>query len=123
MKLLNLVISSLFICNIIIGQGIYPNQLAPAPDSNMILKSKGNLLNAFDYEYINAGSGVNPRDSTFINDGWGIDVTESPANTHLIKVDSSQVATQYDLTQLGNSVVWDSLYNGNRTISRVPAVG
>ena len=100
MKLLNLVISSLFICNIIIGQGIYPNQLAPAPDSNMILKSKGNLLNAFDYEYINAGSGVNPRDSTVLESGHGIYTYEVSPNNWVVEADTNELVTQYDLTQI-----------------------
>ena len=35
--------------------------------------------------------------------GWGIDATESPANTWNLIADSSQVATQYDLTLIGGS--------------------
>lgn len=33
------------------------------------------------------------------------------------------IASQYDLTLLSASSAWDSLYNGNRAISRVPAIG
>jgi hypothetical protein len=44
---------------------------------------------------------VFPSDSTIINEGWGINVTESPTNTYTISADSSQVATKYDLTLIG----------------------
>lgn len=42
-------------------------------------------------------------DSTTIIGGWGIDATEYPANTWNLIADSSQVATQYDLTALGDN--------------------
>ena len=41
------------------------------------------------------GGGI---DSTIITAGWGLDVTESPLNTFTVKADTSEVATQYDLT-------------------------
>ena len=66
------------------------------------------------------GGGI---DSTILSEGFGINVAESPANTWTIEVDSAQIATQYDLTLLETSMAWDSLYNGNRAISRVPTVG
>lgn len=89
-------------------------------------------------------------DSTTVINSYGTIITESPANTWNVKVDSSKYATVYDLTQVsvadstvvaagsGISVVespantWtitntrgsmDSLYNGNRAISRVPTIG
>jgi hypothetical protein len=37
-------------------------------------------------------------DSTIVAAGWGVDVVESPANTFTVTVDSSEVATAYDLT-------------------------
>ena len=46
-------------------------------------------------------------DSTTIIGGWGIDATEYPANTWNLIADSSQVATQYDL----------SLVSGSQTLS------
>jgi len=47
------------------------------------------------------------RDSTIINEGWGIDVVESPANSYLIKVDSTQLVSQYDLTQITDTDTQD----------------
>jgi hypothetical protein len=64
------------------------------------------------------GGGI---DSTIISEGYGINSTESPVNTYTISVDTAQVATQFDLTQIESGM--DSLYNGNRAISRVPSVG
>lgn len=44
---------------------------------------------------IPGGGGI---DSTIIIGGWGIESTESPANTFNLIADSTQVASQYDLT-------------------------
>ena len=44
------------------------------------------------------GGGGGGPDSTIVVGGWGIDVAESPLNTFTVKVDSSEVATAYDLT-------------------------
>ena len=41
------------------------------------------------------GAGI---DSTIVTDGYGINVTESPANTFTVKSDTAELATQYDLT-------------------------
>ena len=40
-------------------------------------------------------------DSTVVSAGWGITVTESPANQYSVKADTSKLATQYDLVGLG----------------------
>jgi len=37
-------------------------------------------------------------DSTIVDDGWGINVAESPVNTWTVSADSLEVATPYDLT-------------------------
>lgn len=42
-------------------------------------------------------------DSTIIIGGWGVDATESPLNTWNLIIDSSQVATQYDLSLVSGS--------------------
>jgi hypothetical protein len=39
-------------------------------------------------------------DSTIVTEGWGIDVTESPLNTFTVKADTSQLATQHDISDL-----------------------
>lgn len=44
-------------------------------------------------------------DSTVVSSGWGITVTESPTNTYTIKADTSELATQYDLTTVGGSSI------------------
>jgi hypothetical protein len=44
------------------------------------------------------GYGGGGPDSTIVVGGWGVDVAESPANTFTVKADTSEVATQYDLT-------------------------
>ena len=49
MRLLSLVISNLLIVISVFSQGIYPNQFASAPDSNMIFMSKGNQGNSLDF--------------------------------------------------------------------------
>ncbi len=146
MKLLSFVINILLALNIC-AQGVYPNQFAAAPDSNMIFVSIGKDGNSFDYKYIdsifNAG-GIDTVyfnsdsicyrknsethcfkftiiDSTSFNSGYGIYVYENIDNNWTIEADTNEIATQYDLTLLESGM--DSLYNGNRTISRVPAVG
>jgi hypothetical protein len=50
-----------------------------------------------DLSFANIPSGGGP-DSTNIIGGWGIESTESPANTFNLIADSTQVASQYDLT-------------------------
>lgn len=71
------------------------------------------------------GGGI---DSTIVTGGWGIDVVESPANTFTVTADSSQVATQYDITGivkgsggLNRVAFWESSSNitssGNFTFS------
>lgn len=57
-------------------------------------------------------------DSTVINSGYGIDVTESPTNTYTIKSDSAEMATQYDLFKtVADSSYWKPnsthIYNQN----------
>lgn len=47
-------------------------------------------------------------DSTIIIGGWGIDATESPLNTWNLIIDSSQVATQFDLIDLDQALTIDS---------------
>lgn len=64
----------------------------------------------------------NVRDSTSLNSGYGIYAYENIANNWTIEADTNEVVTPYDLTQL-NFESMDSLYNGNRAISRVPAAG
>lgn len=60
-------------------------------------------------------------DSTNIIGGWGLDATESPANTWNLIGDSSQVATQYDLTLRENPLTFTSpLSRSTNTIS-IPA--
>ncbi len=56
---------------------------------------------------------VNAADSTVIVDGWGITSVESPANTFNLIADSSQVATQYDL-----SLKQDKLSGTNNRLSK-----
>jgi len=54
------------------------------------------------------GSGnlvISTVDSTNVSAGYGIDVTESPANTFTIKADTAEVATPYDLTLKQNTLV------------------
>lgn len=64
---------------------------------------------------------VFPSDSTNIIGGWGLDATESPANTWNLIGDSSQVATQYDLTLRENPLTFTSpLSRSTNTIS-IPA--
>lgn len=64
----------------------------------------------------------NVRDSTSLNSGYGIYTYETSPNVYTIEADTNEVVTPYDLTQLTFESM-DSVYNGNRTISRVPAVG
>lgn len=85
---------------------------------------------------------ISVRDSTVVSGGTGISVTESPANTFTITNTDPDQSTTNEIelpTQTGNSGKYlttngtspswatvtsmDSLYNGNRSISRVPTVG
>ena len=85
---------------------------------------------------------ISVRDSTVVSGGTGISVTESPANTFTITNTDPDQSTTNEIelpTQTGNSGKYlttngtspswatvtsmDSLYNGNRAISRVPTVG
>lgn len=54
---------------------------------------------------------VNVADSTVVVDGWGITSVESPTNTYNLMADSSQVATQYDLSLKENKL--PSFTNGS----------
>lgn len=150
MKLLSFAISILLALNLS-GQGVYPNQFAEAPDSNMIFVSDGKAGNSFDYVYLDSvlragvdtlfsktdsicyvidrdttcfyfASGNNSIDSTVINSGYGIYAYETSPNVYTVEADTNEVVTPFDLTQL-NFESMDSLYNGNRAISRVPAQG
>lgn len=56
------------------------------------------------------------RDSTGVTQLYGIIVTESPTNTYNVKLDTATLFNDMDIG-------WDSLYNGNRQISRVPTQG
>lgn len=123
-------------------------QLSPwAADSNYVIGA----LPSGEPTWVHKDSiGRLTIDSTVVLNSYGTIITESPANTWNVKVDSSKYATVYDLTQVsvadstvvsagsGISVVespantftitntrgsMDSLYNGNRAISRVPTVG
>lgn len=67
-------------------------------------------------------SGTNSTDSTTLNSGYGIYAYENIANNWTIEADTNEVVTPYDISQL-DITLWDSLYNGNRVISRVPAIG
>lgn len=145
MKLLSFVISILTVLNIS-AQGVFPNQFAEAPDSNMIFVSDGKAGNSFDYVYLDSilRAGVDTlfsktdsicyvidRDttcfyfasgSTTLNSGYGIYAYENIPGNWTVEADTNEVVTPYDLTQLSFESM-DSLYNGNRAISRVPAVG
>ena len=43
------------------------------------------------------------QDSTVINAGYGIDVTESPTNTYTVKADTSELVTPHDLSLVDQS--------------------
>jgi len=60
--------------------------------SNVTLTTSGNEVTI---AATGSGGGI---DSTIIIGGWGIESTESPANTFNLIADSTQVASQYDLT-------------------------
>lgn len=47
------------------------------------------------------------NDSTTVAQGWGVSIVESPNNTFTVKADTSQLATQYDLTQIVSSDTQD----------------
>lgn len=61
------------------------------PTKMVITDEDGDL----SFANIPSGGGI---DSTNIVGGWGIESTESPANTFNLIADSTQVASQYDLT-------------------------
>ena len=61
------------------------------PTKMVITDESGDL----SFANIPSGGGI---DSTIIIGGWGIESTESPANTFNLIADSTQVASQYDLT-------------------------
>lgn len=61
------------------------------PTKMVITDESGDL----SFANIPSGGGI---DSTNIVGGWGIESTESPANTFNLIADSTQVASQYDLT-------------------------
>jgi hypothetical protein len=76
------------------------------------------------------GGGI---DSTIVNGGWGIDVTESPLNTFTVKSDTAEVATQYDLTLKQDKLVSGTniktvntnslLGTGNISVGTVTSIG
>ncbi|MBK8884546.1 MAG: hypothetical protein IPN67_19970 [Bacteroidales bacterium] len=67
-------------------------------------------------------SGSKSIDSTALESGFGIYAYEVSPNVWIIESDTLQIPTNWDIDQL-DLTLWDSLYNGNRQISRVPAVG
>jgi hypothetical protein len=79
------------------GQEIW--QLSPwATDSTYVLGALGSGEPSWvhiDSLGITGGGGV---DSTILISGYGIDITESPANTYTIKADTGEVATLYDVS-------------------------
>lgn len=67
-------------------------------------------------------SGSKSIDSTALQSGFGIYAYEVSPNVWIVESDTLQVPTNWDIAQL-DLTLWDSLYNGNRAISRVPAAG
>ncbi|MBK9391958.1 MAG: hypothetical protein IPN68_17870 [Bacteroidetes bacterium] len=147
-SLLVILVVGLLVPEWLMGQAISLKQIKKAPDSLMTIYTDAQGYQTYRYLRDVAGevdsvfaktdsicyvvksdttcfyfsSGSNPPDSTIVIEGWGMDVTESPANTYTAKVDTSLVPTNFDISQL-DLTLWDSLYNGNRVISRVPAAG
>ena len=76
------------------------------------------------------GGGI---DSTIVNGGWGIDVTEATPNEFTVKADTAEVATQYDLTLKQNILISGTniktvnsnslLGSGNINVGTVTSIG
>jgi len=102
------------------GQGIEPSSVQPSPYLHGILKAVTPIVDEFtgdtNYLYVHSDSLeiVNGPDSTIVQNSYGTIITESPANTWNVKVDSSKYATQYDLTLIAG---------GGGTVSSVDGSG
>lgn len=91
------------------------NVLVPSNGTNGQILTRGSGNN---YSWQNK---TTTSDSTSIIGGWGIDATEYPDNTFNLIVDSTQVATPFDLTSKENVLSFTSpLSRSGNTIS-IPA--
>jgi hypothetical protein len=99
-------------------------------DTNKLRISLSNDNQPAMFVTLPSGGGI---DSTVVLSGWGINVVETPLNTFNVKADSSEVASQYDLTLKQDKLVSGTniktvnsnslLGTGNVSVGTVTSVG